>query len=422
MYIRDALVILVVIGSLPFCFAKPWVGVLMWSWLGYMDPHRLTWGIAETIPFAQMVAMATLGGLFFSKERYRIPWNREIVLLLLLWFVFFCSTMFAEYPEDAWKALGKVSKILLMTFVTILVINDREKIRWLLYVIALSIGYYGFKGGIWAILTGGQYRVLGPEGSFIEGNTEIGLALVMILPLLVFLRRDETRVWLSRLLLAMFCFSIVAILVTYSRGALLGLAAVLSIMFLKSKSKIFVLFLLAIAIPVALTALPEKWFSRMDTIEHYEGESSAMQRINAWKMATQVGLDRPVLGAGFRAFTPEMYARYFPEASNHRVDAHSIIFQVLAEHGFTGLALFVGLIVTSMLSLRKLIQIAKTDPEQRWVLNYAQMLEASLVGFIVSGLFLSRSYFDLFYHIVAIVIVLKSLTFPQTRRTFQMTR
>ncbi|WNM63976.1 putative O-glycosylation ligase, exosortase A system-associated [Candidatus Nitrospira neomarina] len=419
---RDALVILIVIGSLPFCFLKPWVGVLMWSWLGYMNPHRLTWGIASIFPFAQMVAVATLGGLFFSKERYRIPWNREFVLLILLWLVFFCSTMFAEYQEDAWNALGKVSKVLLMTFVTILVIQDREKIRWLLYVMALSIGYYGFKGGIWAVMTGGQYRVLGPEGSFMEGNTEIGLALVMILPILLFLRRDETRVWLRRTLLAFFVFSIVAILVTYSRGALLGLGAVLAVIFLKSRSKFLTLFLLALAIPVALEALPEKWFSRMDTIQTYEEDGSSMERINAWTMATRVGLDRPLLGAGFRAFTPEMYARYFPEAPNHRVDAHSIFFQVLAEHGFTGLALFAGLIVSSILSVRKMIRIAKDDPEQQWVLNYAQMLEASLVGYVVSGLFLSRSYFDLFYHLVAIVIILKALTVRKTQETLQMAR
>ena len=62
---RDALVLMLVAGSLPLIFMRPWIGILVWSWLGYMNPHRLTWGFAYDFPFAQIVGIVTLLALVF---------------------------------------------------------------------------------------------------------------------------------------------------------------------------------------------------------------------------------------------------------------------------------------------------------------------------------------------------------------------
>jgi probable O-glycosylation ligase (exosortase A-associated) len=416
MPIRDILLTVVIFGLLPICFLRPWIGVLVWSWIGYMNPHRLTWGFAYSMPFAFMVAIAVIIGAFFTKDRYSLPRTREVFLLLLLWFTFFLSTLFAVYPQDAWEQLSKVSKILLMTFITLLLLQNPKKLRMLLWVIALSIGFFGLKGGIWSVLTGGQNMVLGPPNSFIAGNTEIGLALNMVLPILFYLRRETSRVWLKHFLLAMILFSIIAILITYSRGALLGLATVLSVLFLKSRGKVIVLLMLCIAFLLATSVLPEKWFGRMETIKTYDEDSSAMGRLRAWEMAWRLALDRPLLGAGFRAFQPEMYKRYLPEFPASGRDAHSIFFQVLAEHGFTGFALYIMLILSTLQSLRQLIKRSRRDPSLQWIFSCAQMLEASLIAYVASGMFLSLSYFDLFYQLVAIVIILKQLARAEQRK------
>ncbi len=148
----------------------------------------------------------------------------------------------------------------------------------------------------------------------------------------------------------------------------------------------------------------------METIKTYEQDRSAMGRLRAWEMAWNLALDRPLLGAGFRAFQPEMYKQYLPEFPESSRDAHSIFFQVLAEHGFTGIILYIMLILSTFLSLRQLIRKSRRKPSLQWISSYAQMLEASLIGFVVSGMFLSLSYFDLFFHLIAIVIILKQLT------------
>jgi probable O-glycosylation ligase (exosortase A-associated) len=398
-------------GLLPFCLSRPWIGVLTWSWLGYMNPHRMTWGFAYDLPFGMMVMLATIVGLVITKDKKGLPNAIEVYLLLALWGWFLVTTLFAFYPEDAWIQFNKVSKILVGIFLSLFLLQDARKLRALIWVIALSIGFFGVKGGIFSIMTGAQNQVLGPRDSFISGNTEIGLALNMVIPLIIFLQREETRMWRRRMLMAAAVLSIIASLGTYSRGALIGLAVVVPLVFLKSRARLVLLPLLAIAIVVLPSVMPRQWLERMGTIETYDQDVSANQRLNSWYVARELAKDYPVMGGGFRTFSKDIYEAYMPgyKYAENALDAHSIYFQVLGEHGFTGLALFVALIASTLLSLRRIIWNTRRDPSQRWICNCAQMLEVSVLAYAVSGAFLSMSYFDLFYHQVVITVILKTL-------------
>src|SRR5258707_8362625 len=110
---RDIAVTLAVFGSLPFIIKRPWIGILVWSWLGFMNPHRLAWGFATTLPFAMIVALTTMMAMLVSKEKKEIPWTREMVLLLVFWAWMLITTVAAMFPELAWEQLIKVSKIFL---------------------------------------------------------------------------------------------------------------------------------------------------------------------------------------------------------------------------------------------------------------------------------------------------------------------
>ncbi|HEX7215778.1 MAG TPA: putative O-glycosylation ligase, exosortase A system-associated [Methylomirabilota bacterium] len=411
MIVRDVLVTCVIMGLLPFCLSRPWIGVLTWSWIGYMNPHRLTWGFAYDLPFGTMVMAATVVGLAFTRDKKALPNAVEVYLVFAMWGWFFITTLFAFYPDHAWIQFTKVSKILFGIFLTILLCQDARKVRALIWVIALSIGFFGVKGGIFSIMTGTRHQVLGPPDSFIAGNTEIGLALNMVIPLLVFLQREETNVWRRRMLGAAVVLSIIASLGTYSRGALLGLAVVVPMVFLKSRARVVLLPLLVIAIVVLPSVMPTEWLERMGTIETYDQDQSANQRLNSWYVARELAKDYPIMGGGFRTFSKEIYDIYMPgyRYAGAEQDAHSIYFQVLGEHGFTGLFLFVGLIASTLLSLRRLIWKTRREPTQHWICSCAQMLEVSVLGYAASGAFLSMSYFDLFYHVVAITVILKIL-------------
>jgi len=135
-----------------------------------MNPHRLTYGFTRDAGLAQILAIATLTGFALTRDKKPFIWNRETILTLTLWLWFTLTTIFALYPEPGWVAWQTVSKILLASMLTVPLFQDRDRLRALLLVIALPIGFCGFKGGVFVILSGGAARVLGPEGTF-KGRT-----------------------------------------------------------------------------------------------------------------------------------------------------------------------------------------------------------------------------------------------------------
>ena len=413
---RDFLIFAVIFGLLPFCVARPYIGVLLWSLVGYMNPHRLTWGEAYDYPFAQLIAAATLLGFFITIIREgkfpKLPWERETILVLLLWAMFFFTTLFALRPDLAWPELEKISKILFMTLLTIMLINDERKYKYLLFVIALSIGFYGFKGSIFTYLTGGQFMVLGPEGSFLGDNTALGLALNMILPFLFFLAKDTHNRWLKRFLQLTFFLCVVSVMFTYSRGAFLGLVVVLGLIFLRLnfKSKIVIAVVISLLASIVLSNIPDKWFDRMTSIKTYKQVGSATARLEAWETAWKVALARPLTGGGFQIIDDtELSQNFNPTATERSVGVHSIYFEVLSENGFITLGIFLVLLASSIISTRKVRKVCQANGLTSFS-NYSHMLEISIYAYAVSGAFLEFASFDLFYHLVALVIVLKLLS------------
>ena len=391
-----------IIGMLPVCFRHTWIGVLMWCWLGYMVPHRLSWAV-YSMPYASMVAAATLLGILINKDMKPIPMTRDTGILMMIWGHFVLTTVFAMAPDEAWPYLGQVSKILLFTFLPLALFQDLYRLRLFFLVIALSLGFYGLKGGIFTIVTGGGSRVMMPDDAIIGGANGAGLALNMVIPMLLYLSYDEKNRWLRYLLRAAFVFSIPASLFTYSRGAALGLVAVVLVLAAKAGKLFKALSGLVVLYVFMMMFAPPAWFEKMDTIRTYEEDNSAMSRLEAWEFALRVGIDHPFLGGGFGSIGLADLAQKY-NFKRPGLNSHSIFFNVVGEHGLLGLALFCGLIVSCMLTLRRLRRRHKNLP---WVSGYTHMLEAGFVGYVVTGAFLSAAYIDLFYHFVAGTILLQ---------------
>lgn len=412
---RDLFVTLAILGTLPFCLFRPWVGVLVWSWLAYMNPHRLTWGFAQDLPFSQVVAAVTLVGVLFANDRKPFLISRELLLLGGLWVWFFLTSLGAMYPEDAWDKFSEVSKILVMAFLVVPFFQDRRRLRLLLLVIAISLGFYGFKGGLFALLTGGQYMVLGPPGSFFEANTELALVMNMALPLLLYLAREEPRRWVRRVLWVAFFLTMMAVPFTYSRGGLIGLVVVLILLFVKARRRVLLIPVVAIGLVGFAMFAPDQWIGRMQTLEDVSVDASAQLRMMSWRVALSIAEDRPVFGAGFRVFvhrqTYDIYMPEYPRAFGH--DAHSIYFNVIGEHGWGGFAIFVALLVCAFLKLHSIRRLARVNPEVAWAANYAHMIQASLATYLVTGAFLSVAYFDLAYQLLILVPLIHSVALQE---------
>lgn len=406
---RDYVVIGLVLASLPLILRKPFFGVLVWTWIGLMNPHRLCWGVANDLPLAQIVAITLLVSILLSaRESKQIPWAPLTRFLAAWWIWMFVTTLFALESVDAWDQWSKIWRIMLTTFLAIMLLTNRERLDSMVWVMVASLGFYGVKGGIFTIIGGGGEKVWGPEGTFIGGNNEIGLALIMIIPLIRYLQLSSQSIVVKNGMAAAMALTTAAVLGTHSRGALLGLVVMVIYLTIKSRQRIRLIMFLALLLPAALMLMPESYFNRMETITNYQQDASAMGRINAWWFAWYVAIDRPIIGGGFGIFNPMAFFRYAPNPTDFH-DAHSIYFKALAEHGFVGLALFLGVLIGSLMSLGRVVRFARRREELTWMRDMASLTQVSLIGYAASGAFLGLTYFDFYYNLVGITIALTRL-------------
>lgn len=418
---RDAVVLIVILGSVPFCFVRPFYGVLMWTWIAYFNPHRYAW--TQTVynfPVAMVVAVPTLIGLLFERKLNRNILTRESALIPMLW-IWMCVSLlyatqvplFTGHIHSGTDRLTQITKILLMTFVTMLVVNSKPRLRQLVLVIALSLGVRALWASVFGIQTGGDFRVYGPHDSFLSDNNDFALGLNMTLPLMYFLIPGERRRWARIGLWACFLATILCVILTYSRGGLLGLATVLILIVLMSRHRIIAFSSLSIVALLILSFVPVAWTIRMDKMAHGEVDSSMMQRMIAWRTGWNLAMDHPITGGGLEAFPDvAVFQHYEPEpmpGGRESAGPHSIYFQVVGELGFPGLALFVLLLGSCLFSLQVLRHQARRRDRFHWAIPYTQMFQISLAAFIVSGAFLGRAYFDLWFEIVACIVVLRLL-------------
>jgi len=416
---RDIFVILMVFATIPMTFIRPHVGILAWCWISYMNPHRLSWGFAYTFPVAMTVGLATLVAFAVSKEPKRLQINAVSGLLLafVIWFTF--ANLFALVPESAFNKWVQSFKILLMTFVTMALMQQRERLHALIWVIVLSLAFFGIKGGAFTVVTGGGSHVWGPSGSFIGDNNALAMALVMVLPLVRYLQlQSESR--LIRLgfygVMILIAFSIIG---SQSRGALLGAAAMAAFLIIKSRQRVMLGIVLVVFLAVGAVFVPQSWLDRMKTIETYEEDASALNRLEVWGFAIKVANDRPITGGGFRVHADQnLYLKYVPDARTGRSrNYHSVYFELLGELGYVGLLIYLALMIAVWRSGSRTIALTRNKPQLHWARDLASMTQVSLVAFATAGTFQNLAFFDLFFHLAAILFVTQQIVIAELEKS-----
>lgn len=411
---RDIALVLVIGAILPAILMRPWLGVLAFAWVSLMNPHRLTYGFAYDLPLAFLMFAVTVVAWLPSLER-KTPRMTGLAWLLLAFTLWFCLTTSRAWAPDA--ALDKFSdaiKVMAAMYLTITMIDSRGRLLGLVWVMAGSLGLLGVKGGLFTLLGGGATMVWGPPDTFITDNNSMALALVMAAPLLLFAAESaERHRWLRLALMGALGLTLVAVVGTWSRGGLVALVAMGAVLWLRSRSKVLTSLLGLLVVVVALAAMPGEWLDRMGTIETYEEDSSANLRFMAWRWATDIALQSPLLGGGFSVFT--LNGIHHGDGSVY-LNAHSIYFEVLGEHGFVGLGLFLAIGAGALLATSRLMRATRDRADLLWAHRLAAALQVSLVGYAVGGAFLNMAFYDFYYYLLAALIVLTRLVreAPQT--------
>lgn len=400
---RDVLILAVVICGAVLALRRPWVGVMLWTWLSIMNPHRYAYGFAYDAPLAAIAAAATLLGLLLTKER-ESPFKGAPTVFLA---VFVCwvtaSWLMGLDPAGDYPQWDKVMKVYLMTFVALALLHSKLHIHAFVWVTAGSLALLGAKGGLFTVLTGGNYRVWGPPGTFIGDNNEFALALVITIPLLRFLQLQLSKGWQRHVMTVVMLLCAAAAVGSHSRGALLAISAMAVVLWWRGRSRVLGGLVIFCAAVLLWSFMPEHWHSRMSTIDNFEEDRSALGRISAWWNAWGIAKDY-FFGIGFNAARPELFAQYSPYPTYVHA-AHSIYFQVLGNHGFVGLFIYLAIFVSTYWVAGRVRAETKGIAQAEWCGTLAAMCQVSLIGFAVGGAGLSLSYFDLPYNIMVMIVL-----------------
>jgi probable O-glycosylation ligase (exosortase A-associated) len=415
---RDLFLAPLLIAILVQTLRTPSTGVLGWTWLTLMTPQKLIWGFLSSAPLNLVLALATLAMVVFTKDKKKLPANMVITLWGMFLVMTTITTVTALSPAHSWDMWNRVIKVMLLGLLVPVLMGTPRRIHALIWVIIISLSFFGIKGGVFTMMTGGGGHVVGPPTSMLVDNNNLALALCMTLPLMNYLRlQAETKLVRTGMLLAMIATTFGA-LGTYSRGGFIGLGCMAAYLWWKSSHKISLLLAVVAVVVPAYLFMPAAWFERMGTLKDASAQTTFQTRWDAWKVNFNIAMARPLTGGGFASsedggvyrtysYGKSFYADENGDTGGHA--AHSIYFEVLGDHGFIGFTLYFSMLAGTLLMLRRVRRAAKKIVGLSWVAELATMMQVSFLAFFVSGAALAMAYYDLVFLFIGITLTLNQI-------------
>lgn len=428
---RDVVVFALFVGLLPMSFLRPWVGLCTFSWLAYNRTQDLTWGFARGLPLSQLIAIATLLGWMTMEYRpikLRTPMVKAMVLMLL-WIIVSMLATGANWDLQG-RRITDLAKVMLVCLLSGAMLTNRNRLRVLMAIIAIGLGFYGAKNGIMYAL--GSKSIAGP-GGMLKDNNDFALAMVMNVPLLFYMANEVKPLkhgeWMSKFMKLAFVLSFLTIMSTGSRGGFLSLGVALTVMALKTKWKFPALGSMVVVGVLGLALAPEEYRERIVTIfaGSDEIDGSVKGRLTSWKVAGNMIGSNPVVGIGLNKMVKE-YNHYTDGIVNAdgteqhfaRV-AHNSYLQIWAESGTPAYLLFMFMLVGTIISLEIGGRRFRRNGDG-WLVPYCNALEVSLIAFLIGATFLNRAHFDLIYQLVVIAGSLPVLALVERSAVKETTR
>src|SRR3954453_18799907 len=374
------------LGPLLLVPGAPYAGILLWAWVTMMNPHQIAGGWVSTFPINQaVIALMTLG-LILRRETLPpvVDGLTAAIVAFVIWSA--VTTLAALSPALSAARADLSIKNIIFGLAVAAATRNRVRFQALIWMFVVSYGFFGVKGGGFTILTGGSGQVIGPANTNLEDRNALALVMLLVIPLAYYLCRTSANRVVRLGLLGVMVLNAVAVLGTYSRGGMIGLAFLLSYFWLKSRHKLLVGLCTVTASLACLSVLPEQWFQRMSTVQSADADDSFAGRVDAWHFAINAASSR-LLGVGFSGTEDQnVFERYMhdPVATFGRGRAaHSIYFQVLGDHGFIGLGLYLAILA---IAWRCAGRLARTTTEGgEWAAEFGRMARVALASYCVGG-------------------------------------
>jgi probable O-glycosylation ligase (exosortase A-associated) len=427
---RDAFLLAVLPFLLYAMARRPFVGLGLWIWTALFYPNGWVYGAAGVIRFNLLFAGVTAFSYFVMKDKPKFVLGRTgfLVLLFFLWTT--ASTLMGVgRPDLAWDIWDRFMKVVLLFVFVLMIVDDKLHFDFFLACVVLSVGFYADLEALKYLASGGGHKIEGIYGHVLADRNELSVAFVMILPICVYLLRQygKQSKLIQAALLGTIALTVTAIIGTQSRGGFIALLALGAYFFIKSDRKMLVTAMLAVLVLGLSQVVTSEWVARINTIDAADHDASFMGRVVAWKLSLILASHNPFFGGGFKGLEyfpvwsslsqefssfPWFYTgAALPDPDKARA-AHSIYFQVLGDHGFFGLGIYLSFLLGAFFKARRVVRLARIHPVPEWIGRAAITLQLTLFAFCVGGASLSFAYFDLTFAAIGLLIVLEQRILP----------
>ncbi len=352
-------------------------------------------------------------GLTLLEGRVRFTSKVLWGAIALFTVVIVASSLTAQYQAVSWANKDIwINWLLLMLIVGA---GVKSRTEFMLHVLGfvlwnLKMSQHGVQGWLHSGFSFAAWGVSGGPGWF-QNSGEFGIEMCVFLPIVGYL---ALGVWpsLSKnrrlIIVGIIASAIISIIASSSRGALLGAGGVAAWVIWRSPYR-----LRAVAIMLPLAALtwiilPDgnkaRWRDAGD-------DSDSRRRITYWTHAIEITKKHPVLGIGYKNWLPYYRARYNPKGEV----PHNYLAEAGAELGFVGLLVFVGMTGAFFWQngqTRRRTSATGSSPDRfLWAMTYG--LDGAMIGFLVSGFFVTVLYYPFYWMNFALAMALTRVTTEQ---------
>jgi probable O-glycosylation ligase (exosortase A-associated) len=399
--------------------------IILFILFSYFRLHE-AFPILMPFKIPKLLAVASLAGILwhlFISQKLKPHWNSCHVLFTVL-FVWLTVCVFMASNRgvamEYWS--GVLTKVFIMVFaiswwMTSLKHFSVVRIGIMLSGVAIALVAISNKANGIGLVEGTRVTISRELRSQLGDPNDLSLVLMFPVSFLAAELFDKYNNKWRRIAAGIGLVLVISgVIATQSRGGLLGIAAVLSFfLYQRVKNPIIVGAIGAVGMLVMVVFAGIS--DRQSGGAAEEGvDASAMGRIYAWQAAFNMALSNPFTGVGINNFFVNYYF-YSPhwDGKNHAV--HSTWFQVLGETGFVGLLVFIMLIVGIFRSLARTERLTELVQDTQLCVN-SYALKAGMIGFMVSGTFLTQAFTWPLYIILSLTIALEKLAADKSRGSY----
>ncbi|MEJ0084602.1 MAG: putative O-glycosylation ligase, exosortase A system-associated [Pseudomonadota bacterium] len=425
--ITDVLALLLLVLFAVLGLRQPYVALSGVIWADLYKPQLLSQSFLFDRPISMIMTALFALSMLINFRDLRWPKHMLYVFMVAAFMAWITLTTFlSQFPAAAWFKWDAAFKTILLAYFIPFVLAKREHLELFLWTVISTMGFFFFVAGVKSLFGGGGYGVSlvsDNEGVMWNEGSTLATQAIAAIPLFYYAAQHSLLAKkIPTLKFILFGLAVSGVLLLIGTQARTGLVALLALVLLalrysRSRGTIIAM---CIAAPLFATPfVPQTWIERMTTITNTQQESSAQGRVAVWRWTLDyVNNEHPVAGGGFNSYFANAgkLGKYAKEGEvvieNKSGKAfHNIFFEVLGEHGYVGLVLFVIIVGHTLLLSRR---ISKDETREPWLRAFGLCAFMSTAVYCVGGLFIGVAFYPWLYYMYGLVVALSGVAAPFT--------